>query len=118
SHYLLNAGAGAFPNVTLGWVDVRDVAHAHILAFEIPSASGRYCLVERSAHASEVIKILRGHYPTHKFLDKLSDYSNLFYPAHTVSNEKAKNLGVRFIPLEVSLKDMIESFREKNLVSI
>ncbi|XP_071931736.1 phenylacetaldehyde reductase-like [Coffea arabica] len=120
TEFILNLvnGAGAFPNATLRWVDVRDVAYAHILALEIPSASGRYCLVGRSAHASQVINILRGHYPAHKFLDKLSDNSNLFYPAHTVSNEKAKNLGVQFIPLEVSLKDTIESFREKNLVSI
>ncbi|XP_071933617.1 phenylacetaldehyde reductase-like [Coffea arabica] len=93
-------GARAFPNATLRWVDVRDVGDALIIAFEIPSASGRYCLVERSAHAPQVIKILRGHYPTYKFLDKLSDNTNLFYPAHTISNEKAKNLGVQFIPLE------------------
>ncbi|MCO5602414.1 hypothetical protein L7F22_056545 [Adiantum nelumboides] len=29
-------------NVAHAWVDVRDVAEAHILAFETPSASGRY----------------------------------------------------------------------------
>ena len=57
-------------STTLRWVDVGDVAYALIIAFEIPSASGRYCLVERSAHAPQVIKILRGHYPTYKFLDK------------------------------------------------
>ncbi|OMO58023.1 putative cinnamoyl-CoA reductase [Corchorus olitorius] len=27
-----------FPNATFGWVNVKDVANAHIQAFEIPSA--------------------------------------------------------------------------------
>ena len=44
-------------------VNVFDVANAHVLAFEIPSASGRYCLVERVAHLSEVSRILREFYP-------------------------------------------------------
>ncbi|XWS52543.1 hypothetical protein CRYUN_Cryun11dG0079600 [Craigia yunnanensis] len=47
-------GAHTFPNATFGWVNVKDVANAHIQAFEIPSASGRYCLVERVAHYSEL----------------------------------------------------------------
>lgn len=43
-------GAKTYPNATLGWVHVKDVATAHILAFEAPSASGRYILVETVAH--------------------------------------------------------------------
>nr|XP_027109060.1 cinnamoyl-CoA reductase 1-like [Coffea arabica] len=42
-------------STTLRWVDVGDVAYALIIAFEIPSASGRYCLVERSAHAPQAV---------------------------------------------------------------
>ena len=34
-----------FPNKTHWWVDVRDVAMAHIQAYELLEASGRYCLV-------------------------------------------------------------------------
>ena len=34
-----------------------------------------------------------------------------------VSQEKARSLGINFIPLEVSLKDMIESLKEKGLLS-
>ncbi|RVW76552.1 Transcription elongation factor SPT6-like [Vitis vinifera] len=34
-----------FPKTTsYTWVDARDVANAHIQAFELPEASGRYCL--------------------------------------------------------------------------
>ncbi|KAL0696735.1 hypothetical protein Bca4012_063915 [Brassica carinata] len=56
-------GAQTFPNATFGWVNVKDVANAHIQAFENPEANGRYCLVERVAHYSEVVNILHDLYP-------------------------------------------------------
>ena len=34
-----------------------------------------------------------------------------------VSQEKAKSLGIQFTPVEVSLKDTVESLKEKNFVS-
>lgn len=43
---------------------MKDVANAHIQAYEIALASGRYCLVERVVHFSEIVKILRDLYPT------------------------------------------------------
>jgi nucleoside-diphosphate-sugar epimerase len=57
------AGSERFPKVTYRLVDVRDVAGAHILAIENPSASGRYCLVGRVIHCSEVIKVLHQLFP-------------------------------------------------------
>ena len=57
------AGAQTFPNISSWWVDVRDVANAHIQAYEIPEASGRYYLGERDLHNSEILKILRKLYP-------------------------------------------------------
>lgn len=58
------AGAESYPNVAAGLVDVRDVANAHILAFENPAANGRYLTVGAIVHFSEVIKILHELYPT------------------------------------------------------
>ena len=49
---------------------MKDVANAHIQAFEIPSASGRYSMVETVAHCSEVVKILREIYPTLQLPEK------------------------------------------------
>ena len=59
----LNAGMREFPGESYRFVDVRDVANSHILALEIPSASGRYCVVGRMAHYTEVLEILHEHYP-------------------------------------------------------
>lgn len=49
---------------------MKDVALAHILAFENPSANGRYLMVESVAHYSEIVKILRELYPTLKLPEK------------------------------------------------
>ncbi|XP_062171699.1 phenylacetaldehyde reductase-like [Alnus glutinosa] len=109
-------GAQVFPNLTFGWVDVRDVAKAHIQAYEIPSASGRYCVVGRVAHYSEVVRTLRELYPSLRLPEKCAD-DKPFVPTYQVSKERAKSLGIEFTPFEVSLKDTVESLKEKNFVS-
>ncbi|KAK4278650.1 hypothetical protein QN277_016471 [Acacia crassicarpa] len=105
-----------FPNYRAAWVNVKDVANAHIQAFEIPSASGRYNLVERVAHYSEHVKILHELFPTLQLPDKCAD-DEPFMSNYQVSKEKAKTLGIEFIPLEVSLKEMGESLKEKNFIN-
>ncbi|XXG79452.1 hypothetical protein AAC387_Pa09g0512 [Persea americana] len=110
-------GALPFPNSTFGWVNVKDVAEAHILAFEVASASGRYCLVERVAHNSEIVKILRDLYPAIPLPEKCAN-DEPFVPTYQVSKEKAKSLGINHIPLDVSLKETVESLKEKNFVSL
>ena len=59
-----------FPNAIFGWVNVKDVANAHIQAYEIPSANGGYWLVDRVAHLSEVVKKLCYLYPSLKLPEK------------------------------------------------
>ncbi|XP_028099059.1 cinnamoyl-CoA reductase 1-like [Camellia sinensis] len=63
-------GSQTFPNSTFGWVNVKDVANAHIQAFEIPSANGRYCLVESVAHYSELVKMLQELFPAFQLPEK------------------------------------------------
>uniref|UniRef100_A0A7N2RE25 NAD-dependent epimerase/dehydratase domain-containing protein n=1 Tax=Quercus lobata TaxID=97700 RepID=A0A7N2RE25_QUELO len=110
-------GAERFPNITYRWFDVRDVANAHILAFENPSASGRYCLVGRVMHSSEVMKILHELFPDLNLPEKCAD-NKPFVPIYLVSKERAESLGLNFTPVEVSLKDTVESLKEKNFLSV
>ncbi|CAL5426118.1 unnamed protein product [Camellia sinensis] len=105
-------GSQTYPNVSYGWINVKDVANAHIQAYEIPSASGRYCLVERIAHYSEVVKILHELYPSFQLPRKVAD-DKPYIPFHQVSKEKAKTLGIDFISLEEGLKEIVESLTEK-----
>ncbi|KAL7084536.1 hypothetical protein ACP275_14G229100 [Erythranthe tilingii] len=107
-------GAETYPNSTFGWINVKDVANAHILAFENTSASGRYCLVESVAHFSEIVNILRELYPTYQLPEKCAD-DKPFVPKYQVSKEKAKSLGVEFTTLKEGIKETVESLKEKNL---
>ncbi|PWA59784.1 NAD-dependent epimerase/dehydratase [Artemisia annua] len=108
-------GAQTYPNASFGWVNVKDVANAHVQAFEIPSATGRYVLVERVAHLSEIVEILRKHYPSYKLPDKCAD-DKPFVPTYQVSKAKAKSLGIDYISLEQSLKETVDSLIEKNFI--
>jgi len=40
-----------------------------------------------------------------------------YVPIYQVSKEKAKSLGIEFIPLEASIKETVESLKEKGFVS-
>ncbi|GMP87951.1 hypothetical protein CsSME_00040118 [Camellia sinensis var. sinensis] len=105
-------GSQTYPNASFGWINVKDVANAHIQAYEIPSANGRYCLVERVAHYSEVVNILHKLYPSFQLPEKSAD-DKPFMPTYQVSREKAKTLGIDFISLEEGLKETVESLTEK-----
>ncbi|KAK0603415.1 hypothetical protein LWI29_004730 [Acer saccharum] len=56
-------GDQSFPSPYI-FVDVKDVANAHIQALELPSASGRYYLVGSVRISTETLKILRQLCPT------------------------------------------------------
>ncbi|XAR63468.1 Cinnamyl-alcohol dehydrogenase [Bertholletia excelsa] len=113
---LIRNGTEVFSNSIYRYVDVRDVAYAHIQAFEVPSASGRYCLVEKVTYSSEALKILHKLYPNLNLPKREDDEKPAGQP-YKVSKKKAGSIGVKFTPLEVSLKDTVEAFREKNLLS-
>ncbi|EXB93326.1 hypothetical protein L484_015314 [Morus notabilis] len=109
-------GAQTFPNLSFGWVHVKDVANAHVQAFEVPSASGRYLLVERVCHYSEVVGILRELYPALRLPEKSAD-DKPFAPTFQVSKEKAKSLGINYIPIQTGLKETVESLKEKQFAN-
>ncbi|PON57532.1 NAD(P)-binding domain containing protein [Trema orientale] len=109
-------GAETFPNRIYRFIDVRDVALAHIQAFEVASAGGRYCLIGHVVHSSEVMNILRQLYPTLSIPEKFAD-DNPPVPTHQVSKQKAKSLGINFTPLEMSLRDTVEILKEKGFVN-
>jgi dihydroflavonol-4-reductase len=55
---------GTYPGIvglTWGFVDVRDVAAAHVRAMDTPSASGRYICAGETASMRTVVGVLRKH---------------------------------------------------------
>ncbi|KAH6784862.1 Rossmann-fold superfamily protein [Perilla frutescens var. hirtella] len=113
---LIKEGKQIFASGVYPYVDVRDVALAHVLALENPSASGRYCLVARGSYTFEVFDMLKRIYPSFD-PPPTEPEDRLEKVPYQVSKERAESLGVTFRPLEVTLKDSVESFREKNLIT-
>nr|UUJ74923.1 cinnamoyl-CoA reductase [Cephalotaxus hainanensis] len=110
-------GSSTFPNLTFGWVSVKDVAEAHILAFEVPFAKGRHLLVDEVAHYSEIVKILRKLYPGCSLPTKSAD-DKPFPPTFKVSKEKVEKLGLKYTPIEEALRQTVESLMEKKMLQL
>ncbi|KAK9735975.1 hypothetical protein RND81_04G242400 [Saponaria officinalis] len=110
-------GEPTFVNATFGWVDIKDVALAHILALEVPSAQGRYCIVESIAHISHIVDVLRQLYPSLALPDRCANDEPL-EPTYQMSKTKAKSLGIEYTPLEVYLKETVEDLKEKGYVNL
>lgn len=122
----LNIGAGVimelingtptYPNRTYELVNVKDVAMAHVLAYEVPSAKGRYCMAERVVHNSELVKIIQDIYPSVLVADKCAD-DKQFVPKFQVSKDKIISLGIELTPLEMSIMETVDSLKENGFVS-
>ncbi|KAJ0037737.1 hypothetical protein Pint_23946 [Pistacia integerrima] len=94
----------------------NDVAFAHIQALEVPKASGRYLLVGRVTQFCQILKILHEHYPTLQLPEKLE--AAKYEQTYQISQERAKSLGINFMPWEVSLRDTVECFKEKGFFNV
>lgn len=113
---LIKEGQQMWPSGIYRYVDVRDVARAHVLAFENPSASGRYCLVRRVMHYFDALKILSGTFPSLKLPASRENGAAIEDPPYHVSKEKIKGLKLDFTPIEVTLRDSVQCLKDKNLL--
>lgn len=114
----LTGATSAFANVALGWVDVKDVAEAHILAYEVPTASGRYLCVERVVHYAEIGEILRKLYPGNPIPTKCADETSPRAIAFKICTEKLQRLGIEYTPIEEAIKECVDSLLEWNLLKL
>lgn len=57
----------AVPSMRLAWVDVRDVAQAHVEAAFRPDAEGRHIVTNGEPTMLEIANILRKHFPGYRF---------------------------------------------------
>ncbi|KAJ0439466.1 putative cinnamyl-alcohol dehydrogenase [Helianthus annuus] len=113
----IETGKEVFADGIYMLVDVRDAATAHILAFEKAEANGRYCIVGDVVRSSEIKMILDKLYPDLGYCPGYKDKC-VETKLYCVSKAKAKSLGVEFTPLEVSLKDTVESLKEKKFMNL
>jgi len=97
------------PTRLFGTVDVREVAFAHFLALVTPAAKGqRYICSHHDQYSYfEYAQAMKRLFPHLPISDKEEKPSQPF--KRGTNNQKIHKLGVRFRPLEETLKDMFDS---------
>ncbi len=123
------------PDLWFGFVDVRDVAHAHILALEKENVSGRHILAERTMSVMELCEIIRKLFgkkyklpvmkapkPLLMLVGGLFGVTSRFvkrnvgYPIKLNTNRSTEILGLQYRNMEATVKDMIEQMHRQKLV--
>ncbi len=123
------------PELYFGFVDVRDVAHAHILALEKESAEGRHILAERTMSLldlTDMMKIIYGKKyklplmkapkglmmimgglfgVTSKFVKR-----NVGYVIRLNTTRSRKQLGLQYRNLEDTIKEMVSQMHDHKIV--
>ncbi|KAI5064910.1 hypothetical protein GOP47_0019605 [Adiantum capillus-veneris] len=115
---LMNGSASTYMNLAMGWVHVKDVAAAHILAYEVAEASGRYICTESIIHYKRIVDMLRTHFPNAPLPLKCSDESSPPAPEYKVCTDKVKSLGLVYTPINDALKDCVESLIEQKMLKL
>ena len=113
--------------------DVRDVAHAHLLAGETPCAAGRYLVSARTVSLLQIADLLRPHFPDYPLprnelpkwliwlvapwvgLRRAFVAKNVAYPL-TLDHTRSKQLGVSYRPLEQTLVEHFQQLIDDGLL--
>jgi len=105
---------GLPPSGIFIWVDVRDVALAHVKAIEVPEAGGnRFLLTAGHYSNAEIASIIRANFPhlSSKLPEELK--SDLPEDVYGIDNSRSKDiLGIRYRSLEESVVDTTKSLLE------
>ncbi|CAK5000352.1 unnamed protein product [Aphanomyces euteiches] len=116
---MFNGKVPAMANLSMGFVDVWDVAWAHVLALTNPNAKGRHILCNEVQSMQQVVETLRTKFPNAKYLlasyyeePGKGDYirTNVGQALYGIDNSKSKTeLGLKYRPVEETLVDMIQN---------
>lgn len=113
----LTGSAKTYANSVQAYVHVRDVAEAHILVYESPSASGRYLCAESVLHRGDVVDLLASMFPQYPIPTKVKEDGKPRVKPWKVSNQKLKDLGLEFTPAKQCLYETVISLQEKGHIS-
>ncbi|RUP45663.1 NAD-dependent epimerase/dehydratase [Jimgerdemannia flammicorona] len=119
-------------DLNFGYVDVRDVARAHIRAVEVETAQGRYVCAAEAWHLEKVIEVLKREFPGYCYpsfrlpnaLVCVASYfegqgrgsflrSHIGKGGYEFDNAKIKkDLGMEFMSVETSVMDTLKDLRK------
>ncbi|KAJ6829169.1 cinnamoyl-CoA reductase 1-like [Iris pallida] len=112
----LTGSAKTYANAVQAYVDVRDVAAAHLAVYENPSAEGRYICAESMLHRGDLVRILAELFPEYPVPTKCSDVVNPPRKGYKFSTRRLEDLGIKFTPVEQCLYETIKNLKEKGLL--
>ncbi len=127
----------AVPSMRLAWVDVRDVAQAHVEAAFRPDAEGRHLITNGEPTMLEIVRILRKHFgkgykfpvfevpkilikwfawvidssATPKFIEQNSEY-----PLKFDNSRSRQRLGLQYHSLEQTFVDHFRQLLEDGVI--
>jgi nucleoside-diphosphate-sugar epimerase len=123
------------PDLMFGYVDVRDVAEAHLLALERADALGRHLLAERTASVLDLVELLKAKsgdqykLPLMKApkwlllliaplfgLKRKFVKRNVGHKIKLDASKSKEKLGVNYRPLEETVADMVEQMENDGMV--
>lgn len=110
---LLNGSSDSYENTTNGIANVKDVAQAHLLTYETPTASGRYLCCGEMVTKSTMVEILRRLYPDYTLPSRCIDTQSSVTRPKEFSTKKLRDLGLTYTPLETTLKETVDSLKEQ-----
>lgn len=93
-----------------GWVDVRDLAEAEVIAYESEKAAGqRYLTASSGFTYQQIADIIREEFPEKRDLTPVGHANEPFPDVYHPANEKTrKELGLEFRDLRTSIVDMVQ----------
>ncbi|KAJ1288755.1 hypothetical protein BS78_02G112400 [Paspalum vaginatum] len=108
ARYLTGARA-TYPNAVAAYADVRDVARAHVLAYERPAARGRYLCIAAVLHRAQLMAMLRELFPQYPVTARCEDDGKPMAKPYRFSCRRVKeDLGLdQFTPLRKSLYEAV-----------
>ncbi|EDQ85938.1 uncharacterized protein MONBRDRAFT_28677 [Monosiga brevicollis MX1] len=105
----------AVPAGGIGYIDVRDLARAHILAGETPEANGRYLVTSGVPTHLEVAQLLKTLEPNSAIVTEPPTEKRQAFLID--AGKAARDLKLTdYIPLEQTLRDQITSLRQAGLL--
>lgn len=110
---LINGSSKTVPEIDFaGFADVRDVAVAHLKAFENEAAGGQRFLVGTHFDYQSAANTIRKDFPELK--ERVPEGTPaVLQAAYVVDGSKAKReLGVNYTPLEVTMRDTVRELLE------
>ncbi|KAG8892933.1 methylglyoxal reductase (NADPH-dependent) gre2 [Tulasnella sp. 417] len=100
------------------WVDVRDLAEAHILAMDSSVAANQRYIISQGNYSPQMfVDYVWKHYPERAAAKGIKKHTpGKYYPDEGVygvdASKSVKELGMNYTPIEDMLRDTLKSFEE------